>query len=105
MYLGRIVESGPVQQIFDAPRHPYTMALLQSLPSRNLRSKRLPSIPGSVPPLSRTPVGCPFHPRCAYAVRGVCDVGGAPSLLSLDGDDAHQVACVRATEIATAAHA
>jgi oligopeptide/dipeptide ABC transporter ATP-binding protein len=103
MYLGRIVESGPVGQIFESPRHPYTMALLQSLPSRNLRSRRLPSIPGSVPPLARVPAGCPFHPRCAYAVRGICDIGAAPLPETIEPN--HQVACVRAAEIAGAPRA
>jgi oligopeptide/dipeptide ABC transporter ATP-binding protein len=97
MYLGRIVESGGVQQIFESPRHPYTMGLLESLPSRSTRGQRLPSIPGSVPSVSRIPPGCPFHPRCPYAVHGACDVGGPPALESLE--PGHDVACVRAREI------
>jgi oligopeptide/dipeptide ABC transporter ATP-binding protein len=97
MYLGRIVERGSVRQIFASPRHPYTMGLLKSLPSRAVRGRRLPSIPGSVPSVSNIPPGCPFHPRCPYAVRGPCDVGSPPPLEAIE--PAHDVACVRAREI------
>jgi oligopeptide/dipeptide ABC transporter ATP-binding protein len=97
MYLGRIVERGSVQQIFKSPRHPYTMGLLKSLPSRGVRGQRLPSIPGSVPSVSNVPPGCPFHPRCPYALRGVCDVGSPPPLDPIE--PGHDVACVRAREI------
>ena len=101
MYLGRIVERGSVQQIFKSPRHPYTMGLLKSLPSRAVRGQRLPSISGSVPSISSVPSGCPFHPRCPYAVRGVCDAGQPPPLEARDAG--HDVACVRAREIEAAA--
>jgi oligopeptide/dipeptide ABC transporter ATP-binding protein len=97
MYLGRIVERGSVQQIFKSPRHPYTMGLLKSLPSRGVRGQRLPSIPGSVPSVSNIPPGCPFHPRCPYALRGRCDVGSPPAL-ELVGTG-HEAACVRVHEI------
>jgi len=97
MYLGRIVERGRVQQIFKTPRHPYTMGLLKSLPSRAVRGQRLPSIPGSVPSVSNIPPGCPFHPRCPYALRGVCDVGSPPPLEAIE--PGHDVACLRAREI------
>ena len=97
MYLGRIVERGSVRQIFRSPRHPYTMGLLKSLPSRAARGVRLPSIPGSVPSISNIPPGCPFHPRCPYALRGVCDVGSPPTLEMIEAN--HDVACVRAREI------
>ena len=97
MYLGRIVERGSVRQIFASPRHPYTMGLLKSLPSRAVRGRRLPSIPGSVPSIANLPPGCPFHPRCPYAVRGLCDVGSPPPLEAIESG--HDVACVRAREI------
>ena len=97
MYLGRIVERGSVRQIFQSPRHPYTMGLLKSLPSRAVRGQRLPSIPGSVPSVSNIPPGCPFHPRCPYALRGVCDVGSPPPLEAIE--PGHDVACLRAREI------
>src|SRR4030088_3193581 len=64
MYLGRVVEEGPVDEIFYAPKHPYTQLLLKSIPSvYSQRRTKLPTIAGSVPhPYSR-PQGCPFHPR------------------------------------------
>jgi oligopeptide/dipeptide ABC transporter ATP-binding protein len=70
MYLGRIVEEGPVVEIFDRPRHPYTVGLLASRPSAHMEGT-LAVIPGSVPDLRERPAGCPFHPRCSYA-QDVC---------------------------------
>jgi peptide/nickel transport system ATP-binding protein len=69
MYLGRVMETGPVDDIFHAPKHPYTRALLRSVPSLRAAPRvKLPIITGSLPhPLSR-PAGCPFHPRCADAL-------------------------------------
>jgi oligopeptide/dipeptide ABC transporter ATP-binding protein len=67
MYAGVIVETGAVEQIFRAARHPYTRALLESLPSRTKRGRRLYSIPGAVPHPAYKPAGCPFHPRCPQA--------------------------------------
>ncbi|WP_420394202.1 ABC transporter ATP-binding protein [Acuticoccus sp.] len=64
MYAGRIVESGTVDGVLDAPRHPYTMGLIQSVPSEDVRGRRLAQIEGSAPPLSARPSGCAFHPRC-----------------------------------------
>jgi oligopeptide/dipeptide ABC transporter ATP-binding protein len=98
MYLGRVVESADVRAIFRAPRHPYTAGLLKSLPGKSAPGGKLPSIHGSVPALTQIPPGCPFHPRCPFAVRGRCDVGGPPPLEAIE--PGHQVACVRANEIA-----
>jgi peptide/nickel transport system ATP-binding protein/oligopeptide transport system ATP-binding protein len=70
MYLGRIVEEGPVLEIFDRPRHPYTVGLLASRPSAHMDGT-LAVIPGAVPDLRERPSGCPFHPRCSYA-KGIC---------------------------------
>jgi peptide/nickel transport system ATP-binding protein len=71
MYAGRIVEIGPVEQVFRRPRHHYTRGLLVSQPTMdNIAldgSSRLPSIPGMVPSLQALPPGCAFHPRCAAA--------------------------------------
>jgi oligopeptide/dipeptide ABC transporter ATP-binding protein len=67
MYAGRIVESGPVRAIFREPRHPYTEALMASVPRLDETVKRLPSIEGQPPALHRLPAGCRFAPRCAYA--------------------------------------
>jgi peptide/nickel transport system ATP-binding protein len=73
MYLGRVMEQGSVEQIFHAPKHPYTRALLKSIPSVTVAPRTLlPTIAGSIPhPLGRPP-GCPFHPRCPDAIPGVC---------------------------------
>ncbi len=68
MYAGSIAEQGNTLQIFREPRHPYTQGLLASLPARSKRGTRLHSIPGTVPNPAYKPEGCPFHPRCGYAV-------------------------------------
>ncbi len=98
MYLGRIVEQGTVRQGIHTPRHPYTIALLKSLPSLALKKARLPSIAGSVPALSARPPGCPFHPRCPHARHGVCDVGNPPPSEHLGAG--HYAACLRVEEVA-----
>ena len=75
MYLGKVVEQGPVDTIFHAPQHPYTQALLQSIPSVDAAARtHLPTISGSIPHPFNRPRGCPFHPRCSYAIAGVCEV-------------------------------
>jgi len=80
MYLGRVVESGPVDEIFHQPKHPYTQALLRSIPSIFAEPRaKLPTIAGSIPHPHNRPVGCPFHPRCVERIAGVCDVH-APQL-------------------------
>jgi oligopeptide/dipeptide ABC transporter ATP-binding protein len=66
MYAGVVVEQGTTGIIFGNARHPYTMALLDSLPTKKKRGQRLYSIPGSVPHPAYRPTGCPFHPRCKY---------------------------------------
>jgi oligopeptide/dipeptide ABC transporter ATP-binding protein len=71
MYAGVIVEAGAAPAVFRTPRHPYTQALLASLPSRTKRGRRLYSIPGTVPHPAFKPAGCPFHPRCPQAI-GAC---------------------------------
>ena len=68
MYAGIIVEQGTKSAIFDNPRHPYTQALLASVPRRSKRGQRLFSITGSVPNPAYKPDGCPFHPRCPQAI-------------------------------------
>ncbi|MBT8366997.1 MAG: ABC transporter ATP-binding protein [Deltaproteobacteria bacterium] len=68
MYAGIIVEQGAKSAIFDNPRHPYTQALLASVPRRSKRGQRLFSITGSVPNPAYKPDGCPFHPRCPQAI-------------------------------------
>jgi peptide/nickel transport system ATP-binding protein len=74
MYLGRVVEAGPIDAIFHAPRHPYTRALLRSIPSIDAPVRtRLPTIAGSIPHPYNRPEGCPFHPRCPDFMPGRCD--------------------------------
>jgi oligopeptide/dipeptide ABC transporter ATP-binding protein len=82
MYAGIIAEQGNRQDIFENPKHPYTQALLASLPNREKRGRRLYSIPGTVPNPAYKPAGCPFHPRCQYAIQtcrehypGMCGYG------------------------------
>ena len=69
MYAGRIVEEGPVEQIFKSPQHPYTWSLLRSVPRVDeARKDRLVSIKGLPPDLSHSPPGCKFHPRCPFVI-------------------------------------
>ncbi|MCB9147302.1 MAG: ABC transporter ATP-binding protein [Caldilineaceae bacterium] len=75
MYLGRVVEQGPVDEIFHAPKHPYTRMLLRSIPSILARPRtKLATIAGSIPHPYNRPAGCPFHPRCPEFMPGKCDV-------------------------------
>jgi oligopeptide/dipeptide ABC transporter ATP-binding protein len=64
MYAGRMVESGPVKQIYNSPAHPYTRALLESIPRIGEGRERLTAIDGQPPDPSAPPPGCAFHPRC-----------------------------------------
>ena len=68
MYAGRMVEYGPVRQIFNRPAHPYTEALLRSIPRLTDRRERLTAIEGQPPDLASPPPGCAFHPRCPKAI-------------------------------------
>lgn len=90
MYAGYIVEQAPVQEIFDHPSHPYTQALLASIPHLDAvnRSEIVP-VKGQPPELSRLPSGCPFSPRCGF-VRDGCD--SVPMTLQGVGAD-HVTAC------------
>jgi oligopeptide/dipeptide ABC transporter ATP-binding protein len=67
MYGGRVMETAPVGAIFDAPKHPYTQALLGSMPGQAAGRQRLTEIPGTSPNPANPPTGCPFHPRCPRA--------------------------------------
>ena len=67
MYAGKIIESGPIDEMINAPRHPYTIGLLDSTPARNVRGQPIKHIPGTTPSLLRLPHGCAFRPRCARA--------------------------------------
>jgi peptide/nickel transport system ATP-binding protein len=91
MYLGRAVERGPVDEIFHAPKHPYTKALLRSIPSILARPRdKLATISGSIPHPYDRPKGCPFHPRCGDFMAGRCDVA-APEMRA--SGDRREVSC------------
>jgi len=80
MYAGRIVEEGPVEQIFNSPQHPYTWSLLRSVPRVDeARKDRLVSIRGMPPDLTQPPPGCKFHPRCPFVI-DKCRVDPEPRL-------------------------
>jgi peptide/nickel transport system ATP-binding protein len=86
MYAARIVETGTVAEVFGAPRHPYTRALLRSVPDFDDRRAHLESIAGMPPDLIRPPSGCRFHPRCELAHPDCTTVD--PPLTPLGGDRA-----------------
>lgn len=96
MYAGEIVEECGVDQALLDPRHPYTSALIQAIPSGGRRRETLYAIPGRVPPLTEMPTGCRFRERCAHA-RAQCE---APQQLIRDGD--RSVRCVRHSELTLA---
>ncbi len=96
MYLGEVVEMADVDTIFYNPQHPYTQSLLRSIPRMGRKSvhgvtSRLTAIRGTVPDPYSIPTGCPFHPRCRHAIRGVCDTK-IPALL--EPEPGHKVRCV-----------
>lgn len=81
MYLGKVVERADVDTIFHEPAHPYTQALLQSIPRLGQKTRdrqRLASIRGMVPDPYAIPKGCSFHPRCSKVIPGVCDQQDPP---------------------------
>jgi peptide/nickel transport system ATP-binding protein len=99
MYAGRIVEEGPARTLIRAPRHPYTMALLQSRAHGALaRGARLQTIAGSPPDLSALPPGCAFAERCRFAQEGCRTEQPAAVMLATD----HQARCLRTDATAAA---
>jgi len=92
MYLGNIVESGPVKEIIKNPKHPYTQGLIDALPDINNLDAPLKPVPGSIPsPLERPP-GCVFHTRCKIYEEGLCN-NEEPQLKSFSSN--HKVACLK----------
>jgi oligopeptide/dipeptide ABC transporter ATP-binding protein len=81
-YGGMVVEYGPRQQVLTHPSHPYTRALLQSIPQLGDYREHLPSVPGDPPDLGRIPRGCPFHPRCPEALE-TCSQGEPPAVFTM----------------------
>jgi oligopeptide transport system ATP-binding protein len=84
MYAGKIVEEASALDIYTRPAHPYTKALLRSIPQSAAKGSRLAAIPGAPPDLARVPRGCPFHPRCDYA-RNRCRTDVPPVYAVSDG--------------------
>jgi oligopeptide/dipeptide ABC transporter ATP-binding protein len=91
MYLGHVVECSSVRTIFKSPKHPYTQALLNSIPKITPERRRLNPIQGMVPSPFARPSGCPFHPRCSQAIADVCN-RTIPELVRLNEN--HQVRCI-----------
>jgi oligopeptide/dipeptide ABC transporter ATP-binding protein len=98
MYLGRLMETGPVDDIFHNPQHPYTKALLKSIPSVRMQSRTvLPTIEGSIPHPFNRPAGCPFYPRCSEFMPDVCN-RRTPRLRSIN--DRQSASCFLYHEVA-----
>jgi oligopeptide/dipeptide ABC transporter ATP-binding protein len=92
MYLGQVVEYGPVREILRNPQHPYTVDLLRAVPRLGKTAgQRLLAIEGSIPSPFQRPSGCPFHPRCSRAMAGRCEVH-MPAITHLN--DQHLVRCL-----------
>jgi peptide/nickel transport system ATP-binding protein len=94
MYMGKVVEEADVDAIFHNPLHPYTSALLRSIPRLGLKARerqRLESIRGTVPDPYAIPKGCSFHPRCSKRIRGVCDQQEPPYI---EVEPGHKARCV-----------
>ena len=92
MYAGEIVESGPAKAVLNNPFHPYTKGLIASIPKLGTKKRpgaRLEEIPGNVPSLDQRPSGCPFHPRCSWAME-ICKTQN-PQLRKIEAQ--RQVSC------------
>jgi peptide/nickel transport system ATP-binding protein len=98
MYAGRFVETGTTPQVMKTPLHPYTQGLLSSTVHGGMRGRALETIPGSPPNMAHLPPGCPFAPRCRYAV-DACRQGEVPVATTAAGAMAR---CVRAAELVQA---
>jgi oligopeptide/dipeptide ABC transporter ATP-binding protein len=88
MYGGNIVETGPTEELFAAPRHPYTVGLIESIPK--LTGFEGGGIDGSIPDYTDPPSGCRFHPRCPAYMEGECEAAD-PEPVRID--EGHEAAC------------
>lgn len=95
LYSGSVMEQGSVRDLFSHPRHPYTAAMMRSTPLIDGPVTRLESIPGTAPLLSQRPKGCPFAPRCAFAVEK-CSKAMPPLM---DIGQGRSTACIRSVEV------
>ncbi|MFT5174772.1 MAG: oligopeptide transport system ATP-binding protein [Gammaproteobacteria bacterium] len=95
MYAGRVVESGQVRDVLSSPAHPYTLALLESVPQADLKQQHLRPIVGSPPDMATLPTGCSFHPRCRMAT-DECRAYAPPPVQVAIG---HHAECFRAQEV------
>jgi len=98
MYAGRFVETGTAREVMRQARHPYTLGLLSSTVHGGMRGRALETIPGSPPNMAALPPGCPFAPRCRYAMEA-CRQGAIPVVTTPTGAMAR---CVRAREMVEA---
>jgi oligopeptide/dipeptide ABC transporter ATP-binding protein len=93
MYLGKVVEIGPRDELFGNPQHPYTRALLSAIPVPDpSRPRRREILEGELPSPLNPPAACRFHTRCPIAVPGICDIE-EPELLAAEGQPEHVAAC------------
>ncbi len=95
MYAGEIVEQSPIDAYFERPRHPYSSALLQSLPENQEPLIELSVLPGSPPQLGMVAPGCRFAARCTHFVSGLCDTAPIPMF----GEDPRKYRCIRAEDL------
>jgi len=99
MYLGRMVETGPVRDVIRTPLHPYTRGLIDALPKLDDLEAPLTPVPGDIPSPLERPAGCVFHTRCPRVIPGTCDAGRPALLTRAPG---HAAACFALDEAAAA---
>jgi peptide/nickel transport system ATP-binding protein len=97
MYAGNLVETAALDDLFDQPRHPYTRALIDSIPEVDTDYDDLPTLDGAMPDLLELPDGCNFAPRCEFATEA-CRTGGDPTLEPVSGTDT-RAACIHAEDL------
>ncbi|MDQ6674471.1 MAG: ABC transporter ATP-binding protein [Chloroflexota bacterium] len=101
MYAGGVIEAAAVEELFHHPRHPYTVGLMRSVPSLEVRAERLVQIPGQQPSPANRPSGCPFHPRC-YLFQDRQPCVSVPPPLDVTDVPRHLSACHFWNEVETA---